>query len=255
MLERMYYVGGGGIVNGSGEYYEEMIDYLNDHDISVQEHYETVCSMMDVDEFMNYYLAEIYFENEDWLYANIKYWRYHPEGGTWRWALSDTDHGWGLFPNSGNTLEWATMPYNASLVVNKLLKNDGFRDEFIQRTAAHINTTFSPETVTPIFDSIKALVDAEIYRHIDRWGTPNQYYYDLHTQEVMPQFTKTRPGIMMDQMEDHFDLPGTFTLTTNIDDPAKGTIKLCEVSLPDGSTGLYFQGVPVRLEAIPRSGY
>ncbi|MCK4749350.1 MAG: lamin tail domain-containing protein, partial [Bacteroidales bacterium] len=244
------------VVSGSADHYIDLVDFANSNNLYNQDNYSEVASRMDIDEFMNYWLVENYFENFDWPEANIKFWRPQVEGGKWRWVLFDLDLGWGAYTGDGNImnstigkeLEWTEL-------IRALLENDGFKHEFIQRMAAFINTIFNPENVTPVFDSIKRIIDPEMGRHIDRWGIPRLKDFDRHINTVMPQFTAERPDEMRDHMSDFFGLSGLYNLTAVVNDSTRGSIQACRVPLPQDFSGLFFKNIPLRLEAIPRSGY
>ncbi|MCK4750223.1 MAG: CotH kinase family protein, partial [Bacteroidales bacterium] len=255
MLERLRYFSLGEVVSGSGVHYAELTDYMENNDLGIQENFEYVETQMDVNQFMNYYVANIYFQNEDWPHNNVKYWRPQVEGGKWRWILYDTDFGWGYLVRTNNCLEWATRVDESTLFFRKLLENDGFKNEFIQRMAGHINTTFHPDRVTTIFDSIKGMVDQEMNRHIDRWSKPELDYYQHQTEVVMPSFTEDRPDIQRDHVIDKFGLSGMYILSAGVNDPSRGFIQTSGVAVPDNYSGSYFNTVPLRVVAIPRSGY
>ncbi len=152
-------------------------------------------------------------------------------------------------------LDVVTTPALHTLIFRGLLENEGFRDEFIQRMAAHINTTFHPQVVTAIFDSIKGSMDVELPRHRERWGRPSEYQYPRHTENIMPAFTASRPDEMREEFMDFFNIPGMFNLTSEVNDPDYGEIRVCEVSMVSGLSGSYFKEVPLRLTAVARSGY
>ncbi|MCK5148938.1 lamin tail domain-containing protein [bacterium] len=255
MLEKEHYLDWGEVISGDGAHYEELINYIEEHDLSDDTHFEHVSEQMDVKEFLNYYLAQIYIQNEDWPQANIKYWRFHGEGGKWRWILFDTDIGWGLFPKTGNALDWAIRGNSWDRLIRGLLENPGFKNEFIQRMASHINTTFRPVNVTPVFDSIKGVIENEISRHETRWGMPLESYFDWQTNQVIPTFTVTRPDSMRIFMMQKFGISGLYSLSATVDDQNTGYIEACEVSLPQDFNGLYFKNIPLRIVAVPRSGY
>ncbi len=50
---------------------------------------------MDVNQYLNYLIAEIYSANADWPGNNLKLWRPRTPDGRWRWMLFDTDFGFG----------------------------------------------------------------------------------------------------------------------------------------------------------------
>ncbi len=255
MLEREKYLLYKEVVHGSGEHYEALINFIKENSVSIEANYEYVKTQMDVDEFMNYFLTEIYFENEDWPNNNVKYWRPHVEGGKWRWLLYDTDMGWDLVPRSNNSVEEATNTGNPSRLINELLESDEFRDEFIQRMAGFINTTFNPINVVPIYDSIKGQLDKEIERHISRWNRPRPDSYENHTENIIPKFTQERPNIVRGHVRDFFGISGMYTLFADVNNPDEGYIKASEVILPANFSGSYFDDIPLRLIAIPHSGY
>ena len=104
--------------------------------------------------FIDYNVAQIYFDNRDWPGNNIKFWRPKTKDGKWRWLLYDTDWGFGVnaYGNGGNqygyeynTLEFATSPTQtpnhhanppwSTLLLRKLLENDEFKYDFINRFA------------------------------------------------------------------------------------------------------------------------
>jgi len=113
---------------------------------------------------MDYQIAEIFGRNTDWPGNNIKYWRlrtneYQPQApkghdGRWRWLMYDTDFVFGISGGADaythNTLEFATAiggtswpnPDWSTFLLRNLLINQEFQQNFINRFADLINTTF-----------------------------------------------------------------------------------------------------------------
>ena len=99
------------VKQGSADLYEAMIDFIETHDMTVTDNYDWVSTQMDISEYLNYMIAEIYFANIDWPAGNIKYWRQHGDNHKWRWILFDLDLGFGAHERGqydSNTLENAT---------------------------------------------------------------------------------------------------------------------------------------------------
>ena len=255
LLEKEDYFDYNLVITGTGEHYENLINFVEQNDLSLESNFERVSSMMDVEEFLNYYLVDIYFQNEDWPQNNIKYWRYQGEEGKWRWILYDTDFGWGLFPQSGNSLNWATRGASCDRLIRALLQNEQFKNEFIQRMAGFMNTVFHPVRVKNILDSISNEVGREIPRHTQRWGRPSAIEYDYQTNSKMPRWAETRPDSMRLFMRYKFGISGHQTLSVHVNDPAKGGVQAAGVNLPDQFSGLYFRNVPLRMHAVPKPGY
>ena len=81
--------------HGSGKHYQRMLRYIREHDLAKPEHYQWVASQMDINNFMDYQVAQIYCDNTD-AGGNIRYWRPKRPGGRWRWIMFDMD--WGFWP-------------------------------------------------------------------------------------------------------------------------------------------------------------
>jgi hypothetical protein len=80
------------IVHGDNSDYLSLYSFIENNSMAVSANYEYVKTKMEVDNFIHYFVSEIYFANEDWPGGNIKYWR-NGKKGKWRWILFDTDWG------------------------------------------------------------------------------------------------------------------------------------------------------------------
>ncbi len=264
-------------VSGSVDEFNALINYLNDPetDLSLDEHYEYINSKVDINEFIDYQITQIFAANADWVYSNVKWWREKTFDGKWRWVLLDTDVSFGMqweqaqqYSNYyDNTLAWALLPAfsNTNLIFRKLMENESCRNEFIQRFAAHLNSTFHTERVLYIIDSLKANIESEMPRHINRWkdypwgwaGEPIQNMDEWNTDvEIMREFAMYRPGYQRQHIMDYFGITDTSLLTTGVSETFSGRIFINNVEITDSSsTGVYFNNIPVNVMAIPNAGF
>ncbi|MBN1562021.1 CotH kinase family protein, partial [candidate division KSB1 bacterium] len=155
------------VMAGTNADWIAFLHFIETHDLSAAEHYDTAASMIDINNFIDYQIAEIYFGNTDWPGNNIKYYKPQTPGGRWRWLIYDTDFGFHLYDTSysHNTLafaaeangpSWPNPPWS-TLLLRSFLRNGHFRRLFINRFADHINTTFAPARVKTILDEFDAL--------------------------------------------------------------------------------------------------
>ena len=84
------------VIHGNSQHYSAFLDYLNTHDMTLPESYDHVNMQIDLDEYLNYMVSEIYFANVDWPGWNLKYWRPRTTDGKWRWITYDLDDGFDL---------------------------------------------------------------------------------------------------------------------------------------------------------------
>jgi len=85
--------------------YQALMQYVRTHDLSQQEAYDYVCSQIDVQNYMDYIIGEIWVGNND--NGNIKFFR-TPEM-KWSWIMYDTD--WGFSIPSNNTVQEHLAPF------------------------------------------------------------------------------------------------------------------------------------------------
>lgn len=169
----------GHVMAGDATEYKALIDYVKTHDLSKQEYYDVVVSQIDVDEFIDYLIVQCYFGNTD--SGNIKFWRVQ-ENGKWRWILYDMD--WALFtetytwnnigqifnPDGMGMFDWIDTSLHMGLI-----KNDGFKKEFIERYAAYTNTFFATKRLLSIFDEMVEEIVSEMPAQLERWPIPSNY--------------------------------------------------------------------------------
>lgn len=264
-------------------HYVNMRHYISNNNLALDQHYETVQTMMDVESFTDFQLAHIFVMNTDWPGNNSLYWRYLRQGyepgagksdGRWRWVMLDTDFGFGLnffyVPgvNEGpahNTLAFATAsdgpnwpnPPWSTLILRRLLQNHNYRNHFINRFCDLLNTTFREEHVIHVIDSISNLLEPEMEEHINRWRRPVSMNSWQQEVQRMQNFANQRPGHVRNHINDQFNLNGTVKVTLSANQPGMGTISINTIVPEVGAhwEGIYFRDVPIELQAIPRPGY
>lgn len=252
------------IVQGDNSNYLALVNFLENNNLGITSNYEYVKQKIDINNFMNYSLCEIYFDNTDWPGNNIKYWQKTSEGSKWRWILFDTDFGFALYNHNAyqnNTLEFATElngpdwpnPPWATLLLRKLLDNDEFKYEFINRFADLSNSIFKPENIDDKINYILYLITPEMQRHKSRWA--QSYSSWLNEVQSLTTFADNRIPYMQSFFTNKFNLNGITSITVNAD-TSKGLIQVNSLIVNKFPwSGFYFSGVPITVSAIPLKGY
>ena len=192
--------------NGDLTAYNDMINFLSTNNMALPANYDYIKSITEIDEYIDYQVAEIYSANGDWPGSNVKLWRERTPSAKWRWMIYDLDftfggNAQGLY--NTNTLAQATAvngpswpnPPWSTLMFRKLLENSEFKEEFIQRFAAHLNTTFEKDHIIAVIDSLSQIIASEIPRHKERW--PQSISYGTSWQgniQIMKDFAADRPA-------------------------------------------------------------
>ena len=210
--------------------YLELVDFAENHDLSVSENYEYVCSRIDIDSFIDYYIAEMYYGNDDWPGNNFRIWKADQPSAEygdnkWRPVFFDIDDAF-LYPEF-NTIEYVlTKDYDKKIlqgvnlhyddnreIIEALIENEEFREKFFGRFEELLDTVFAPENVLEQIDKMAEIYEPEMKDHFSRWHTTDGwlkriknlikfsysekdlYTYDkwLTKVEAMRTFAKERP--------------------------------------------------------------
>ncbi|CAH9017935.1 CotH kinase family protein [Candidatus Nitrosacidococcus sp. I8] len=244
---------------------------------------------IDINSFIDYYIAEIYLANRDWLDNNYAFWKYSGKNrennpiadGRYRWLIYDLD---ATFRESNtNSLEKTTdindRQYLFTFIFSTLLKNPEFKERFITRFSDLMNTTFVPDRMVRVIENMKQEVEKDVLLHIKRWKSPISIEAWQDNINIMVNFARERPAIQYQQLQDFFKLDDTYQLKVAINDQAAGTVKVntLQLGLKDNELtkpvaassaailmeqvlafpwqGRYFKELPLKLEAIPKLGY
>ncbi len=267
------------VKEGDTLHYSNMLDFIYESDLSDDEAMAEVATMIDLDNLLDYYSAQVYYGNNDWPHNNIDFWRSRvpfdpdaPKGqdGRWRWLLFDVDRSLGHETGPEfNMITWITQPeINGQKWPNKtflnLLENDQFKRDFINRVADHLNTTFQPERVKQIIDSLQTPVATVIGEHIDRWSLPESVTQWEGFVQNMFRFADERPDYIREHIKRHFNLPVEHEIILETPSPDLGHIVVNEIPITEGTpgisditsqwTGIYFHGIPITLNAHPQEG-
>ncbi|MEL6922878.1 MAG: CotH kinase family protein [Bacteroidota bacterium] len=247
---------------GSRQKYRELLQYLKENDLSDPSKYAYLHSLMDVDNFMQYQIAQIYFDNQD-AGGNIKYWRPGTVDGRWRWIIYDTDWGFGLHDETAyknNSLAfhleekgpaWPNPPWS-TFILRKLMENENFRKEFVNRFLDHINTTFDSERAVKIINDFYTQLQPEMPRHLDRWNLSDRVWNDQ--VRLMKVFAVERPAYMRHHLQKMFRAGDLVRVKATAE--GGGSIHINQdVKVTGSFEGKYFSRLPIRVKAVPNFGF
>ena len=254
------------LMSGSRTTYDALENYVRTHDLKNDGNYNTLKEMMDVDNYIRYWLLEVYLDNWDWPQHNIKFWNTQAPGSRYKWILYDTDFCYDLPGKSThryNTLKfsmgipsehpWINADWS-NLLINALVKNDEFKNSFINQMADRMNYDFLAENIMPVVDSFKHEIFNEAPYHFAKWGgSVNNWYTNL---DRIHNFVLNRANYMRLILIDQFNLTTTSDISVYVPDPYSGKVRVNTI-VPDKYPfkGIYFDNVPIQLEAIPAPGY
>ena len=249
------------VKEGSSDMFWTAYNFATQNSANGSGYYSTLSGYWDLENLKDYFIAETYYNNGDWIgdwTNNIKIWRPKAAGGKLRYLMYDLDFGLGYTGSwQDNRLAIAINPTATSYSSNlfdALLGNSQFKREFINRYADLINTIFKPSNMLPVLHQFQDSMEHDMVAHFSKWGsTVNNWHSKIN---VATSFINNRPAKARDQIEAQFNLNGQVTLTFQASPAGAGRIQVSTIipeSLP--WTGVYFNGNPVTITAIPNPGY
>lgn len=189
---------------------QALIQYAMHNDLKQDEPYRYVLSQINKESLMRYFIIQTYFGNGDMI-NNIACYR-DTRGGKWNWIVFDMD--WActsyyinheflrqLYLGTGqNTFQNYYYP-----LMTALLKNEEFRNEFIDLYVKMMDTDLSAERLLPFLDTLSARIRTEIPRQALRFGAPTTARFEQQVAYIR-SFLTNRKQTMLRQLETTFSV-------------------------------------------------
>lgn len=243
---------------GTWDMWQEFVDYYTEEGHS----YEEFDQVMDVQEFMNVVILNLFYCNLDFPGNNMVLWRPIADGGRWRVIVKDTDFGLGLYgrsadykvfewifnPNYDQDNNWANREEHTRLF-RRLMDDEKFYNEFIDRFAIYMGDFMNYERTW--CDTWEAMTEAINYEYPHHRELYNAWWPNRDEElKSAKNWLKSRVGNMYKQLNDYFKVGKPVDMTVSAyDDDVQG-ISFNGVQLSqDAYKGKYFVGRDITLSA------
>lgn len=215
------------IVKGTNTQYNSLINYINTHELAIQENYDYVKTKIDINNYIDYTLAEMYANNHDWPGNNIRYWQ-ADNNGKWRWIFNDLDASfWSpevdMFPfvSATNGPDFPNPPWSTFLFRN-FIKNDQFKHQFVCRATQLMESVFNADTIEQKIQKFKQEYEPELEEYISRWHFPGETIKDWkdRVNSGISYFARSRQSFFTDDMIKFFKIENIEEYClTNLNEP------------------------------------
>ncbi|MCH8546380.1 MAG: CotH kinase family protein [Cryomorphaceae bacterium] len=266
------------VKDGDSVHFNQLLEYVSQNDLSDDSLFAHINTQMDLDNFTDYVIAQVFSRNSDWPDNNIKWWRKRvpytpgaPEGhdGRWRWLAYDMDFGFGwhrgLNEVNQNTLQIARDEAEVGVLLRNLWPNADYRRYFINRYADLMNTCFLPSHVEGVVDSMTAIYQPEINEHAQRWRHftgVSQWMFEVN---LIKTWSTLRPEHARAHVMNEFNLADKHQLDVDVNDTLMGYVRVNTIDIleqtvgitssPYPWSGIYFENNSIDLSAHPFPGY
>ena len=250
--------------------WDTLMSYVQNNNMAIQANYDYVNSQLNIDSLIDYFVINSYLVNRDWLNWNTSWWRgTNPAGGAqkWRYVLWDMDGILGHYTNytgipdstaDANPCQVENLQVgvgHAQTIEKLITENPIIRQRYITRYADLLNTHFSCESVSELFESIVAELTPEMPRQIQRWGGNMATW--LNNVQVARDFLNTRCSQTISTgLVDCYDVTGPFETNFMVEPANAGKIKMNSEWLVNYPyTAQVFGNIETLLKAESNMGY
>lgn len=252
--------------------WNDIYTYITTNDMSITANYEYVKTKYNVGSLIDYVVLNSYVVTSDWLNWNTAWWKgNNPDGDkkTWRYALWDNDATFGHYinytgvpstsadadPCNPETLAGTGGdPEGHITILNALMANAEFQQEYITRYADLSNGVFSCPQMHAILDSMVAVMTPEMVGQTGLWGgTVAGWQANVQS---LKDYIDARCAAISTGMIDCYNLTGPFNLTVNVDPPGAGEVKVNSEWVPYYPwTGVYYGNINTLFKASAFTGF
>ena len=248
--------------------YDNYVDFV--HFYEEKGHtWEEYAKLMDLDEYINLMVMNLYYNNFDFPGNNFMMWRPREEGGRWRFVAKDADYVMGLYgqgsssyqifkwlynPNYDSSHNWEANSYDNTLLFRRLMEDEDFLRVFTDRCAIYMGDFLNLDGTWEVWEPMYQLIKTEypIHRKLFNQWWPN---YDSELSSAK-NWVKGRTSSFYSQVASYYSL-GT-PIVTDINKQmadttlADLTITFNGVPLSKGRfDGKYFPSREVTIEGTP----
>jgi uncharacterized repeat protein (TIGR02543 family) len=251
--------------------WDAFYSWFSTYDLSVAGNYQQLQTMLDLQNYTDYMIGNIWQYNSDWPHHNGYVARARVAGAKWILLDWDIEYGLGGGPNAGTVasdlVPRATSPnWRISLLLSRLLSNASYRRYFAQRLDVLLNSALDEPHVIQRMNEQAALIRPGIpYETVwaQKWGetkTPSDWETALQSARG---FVNARTPYLRQQVQSKFSqIPGGSEITGWMDVKVlppvdgQGDVLLHTIVPPSYPwSGTFFRGIPLVLRAVPRPGY
>ena len=220
----------------------------------------------DLKYYTDYIIGETWSGNIDWPQNNIKIYRSNTTDYRWRFCLIDLEGAMDPFGFSTAYDDHIAYVLNADPnnpyinIFLKSIQNSFYKNYFINRYADLMNTAFQYDKLAAIENSMFNQTVLEMPKEYARWGDPNniagQMNFFINNHQVLLSQLNVRSSQVRNHLQNDFSMVAQVDVTLDVYPVGAGKIKISTI-VPDSLpwTGVYFNGNPVKLTALPNPGY
>ena len=255
--------------------WKSLAEMCANSDMSNAENYAKFTEKVDVQSYIDYFAAQIYWNNWDWPNNNFAVWRTNVTDdtnpyadGKWRMFLFDTEYSTNLYEGqqtSPQTDAFARIKQNKdndSRMFISLLNNAEFKEQFALTMLDLGNYNLTSDKADKLIEYYKSTYRTQVLDTFSRFysdwldGAKGEQQFDKEMSAVS-QFYKSRFEPAANSLSKAIGVNGELGQLSLYNDSNSGTLTLNTLTFDEslsGWNGKYFVGSKLTLKAAPKSG-
>ena len=160
---------------GSNEEYLKLKDFVVNNDLTKDKNYNYVASKLDIDNFIDYWIAEGFVSNNDLL--NVRFFNSpYVDNGKFKMIFYDLDFGFYRYYEDyleyimDDNSERQPLKDKNNIIFQKLFLNEKFRKRYLERFEWNMQNVWTEENLLKKYNEIITLIKPEMKRNLERWG-------------------------------------------------------------------------------------
>ena len=263
---------GGETIEGDREHWDDTFLFFKSSNLGEAENMAVARQLVDIENFTDHNIFNIFGANWDWPQNNVYKFRDRDTNGPWRWIMWDVDAIFGRSSRAKsptwNAIEWATrdqvrldLNYSdtenllwSTEMLRSLLKSGEYTEYFLTRFADLMNSTLHYNHIIEVIDSLAAVIEPDYELEAERWGVTKESW--SNNISSLKTYVEKRHNYMFKHLKAHFNTGRVNQLMISPVPSFGGSVKVNTIH--PGTypwTGLYFNGLPLKLVASPEPGY
>ena len=241
---------------------------LGEKDLTIDENYEALCRVLDVESYLHMHATMAFVDNGDWPQNNNRVFKYfaadgedfsdvYGMDGKWYFVPHDTD--WCLSNSvSNNTLH---RNYDPTLIQYSplfchLMERLECREIYVTYFLDIMNDQFKPAAMRETLLEVAATIRAGMKLYLQESPyTPANFSMEQFDKQVekISQYVTGRASVMYVHLKEMYDLGKKYTLTVEV--PSGAGVQVNTIRRQGYFKGLYYSEYPTVIRPIVPVGY
>lgn len=242
------------VIRGDSIAFSEFRDFYNQKGHSLAEY----SSFIDWEEFLNYMLVHLYYNDQDFPSNNVIMWRPRFLDGKWRFIAKDMDHALGLSGSDAdyNTIQWFYKQIEdphfnwgnteeATILFKHLMEDDVFKRFFVDRAAVYMGDFLNERGIRSIWDDMYNAIKTEIPYHYGLYDP--SYNYEMYLERARSWLSR-RTDCFYHMISEFYGLGEPLSLKINIDGESEFNMTINGIPVKNYSfDGKYYSGKDINI--------